>query len=122
MGDVAGPATVGDAGVRVVLVTAPAEDVAERLVSVLLDERLVACGTIVPGALSLYRWQGELTREREALIVLKTTATRIPLLLERLPALHPYEVPELLVLPVEAGHAPYLDWLNASVATTHGGC
>ncbi len=102
---------------RVVLVTAPDEAAAERLVAALLAEGAIACGTIVPGALSLYTWQGAVQREREALVLLKTTAAGVARVLERVPALHPYEVPEVLVLPVEAGHGPYLDWLAAGVRT-----
>ncbi len=134
MGDVAGahaggagiPAAAGSSGpsppsggadARVVLVTAPGEEAAERLVRTLVTEGVVACGTIVPGALSIYTWQGTIESEREALVLLKTTAAGVARVLERVPALHPYEVPEVLVLPVEAGHGPYLDWLAAGVRT-----
>ncbi len=102
---------------RVVLVTAPGEEAAERLVQALVSEGVVACGTILPGALSIYTWRGALERDREALVLLKTTAAGVARVLERVPALHPYEVPEVLVLPVEAGHGPYLDWLAAGVRT-----
>ncbi len=102
---------------RVVLVTAPDEAAAERLVAALLAEGVVACGTIVPGALSIYTWQGATERAREALVLLKTTEAGVARVLERVPALHPYQVPEVLVLPVEAGHGPYLDWLAAGVRT-----
>lgn len=109
------PAARADA--RVVLVTAPDEEAAERLVTTLVDEGVVACGTIVPGALSVYRWRGRLERQREVLLLLKTTRAGVGRVLERVPALHPYEIPEVLVLPVEAGHSPYLDWLAAGVGT-----
>lgn len=111
----------GHVDARVVLVTAPGEDAAERLVAALVAEGVVACGTIVPGALSIYRWKGAIEREREALVVFKTTVHGVARLLERVPALHPYEVPEVLVLPVEAGHGPYLDWLAANVGTSAEG-
>ncbi|HET9982699.1 MAG TPA: divalent-cation tolerance protein CutA [Longimicrobiales bacterium] len=100
---------------RVVLVTAPGAEIAERMVRTLLEERVVACGNIVPGLTSIYRWQGAVEREPEALIVLKTTAAEVPRLLARVPELHPYEVPEILVLPVLAGHEPYLSWIAQSV-------
>ncbi len=113
-----GPAAVsGGADARVVLVTAPDEAAAERLVQALVTEGVVVCGTIVPGALSIYTWRGATQREREALVLLKTTRAGVARVLERVPALHPYEVPEVLVLPVEAGHGPYLDWLAAGVRT-----
>ncbi len=102
--------------VRVALVTAPDVAVAESLVRTLVEDGTIACGTIVPGALSIYRWHNEIERAGEVLVVLKTTAAAVPRLLERVPALHPYEVPEVLVLPVEAGHGPYLDWVVGSVA------
>lgn len=113
------PRAHGSDGVdaRVVLVTAPDETAAERLVAALLAEGVIACGTIVPGALSLYTWRGAVQREREALVLLKTTAAGAARVLERVPALHTYEVPEVLVLPVEAGHGPYLDWLATGVRT-----
>jgi periplasmic divalent cation tolerance protein len=96
---------------RVVLVTAPDAAVAERIVEVLVDERLAACGNIVPGVVSIFRWEGRVQREAEVLIVLKTAASRIAALQARVPALHPYDVPEVLVVPVESGHGPYVDWV-----------
>jgi periplasmic divalent cation tolerance protein len=97
---------------RVVLVTAPDVAVAESLVRTLVDERLAACGNILASVLSIYRWQGQVHREEEVLILLKTRAERIPELLRRVPELHPYEVPEVLALPVLAGHGPYIDWVH----------
>ena len=97
---------------RVVLVTAPDTTAAERLVRALVDERLVACGSIVPGVTSIYHWQGETQREQEVQILLKTNESRIAALLDRVPALHPYAVPEVLVLAVAAGLGPYLDWVR----------
>lgn len=97
---------------RVVLVTAPEVETAERLIETLVDERLVACGNIVPGLRSIFRWEGEIQREAEVLIVLKTVAARVPAVMERVPELHPYDVPEILVLPVEAGHGAYLEWVR----------
>jgi len=99
---------------RLALMTAPSVEVAEQLVRTLVEERVVACGNIVPGLTSIYRWRGAVEREPEVLVILKTTKSAVPRLLERAPALHPYEVPEVLVLPVEAGHAAYLEWLTES--------
>lgn len=113
-----GEAAPAGVDVRVVLVTAPGEEVAERMVAELVREGIVACGNIVPGALSIYRWQGRVEREREVLIVLKTTSRAVPRLLARVPALHPYEVPEILVFPIVAGHGPYLEWVAESVTTS----
>ncbi|HEX6938921.1 MAG TPA: divalent-cation tolerance protein CutA [Longimicrobiales bacterium] len=101
-----------ESGARVVLMTAPDRETAERLVRALVEERLVACGNIVPGLTSIYRWQGAIECESEVLVILKTAVEAVPALLARAPALHPYAVPELLVLPVEAGHRPYLEWVR----------
>lgn len=103
---------------RVVLVTMPGERAAEALVERLVEERVVACGTIVPAVTSIYRWQGAVERAQESLIVFKTTAVGADRLIRRVPELHPYEVPEVLVLPVEAGHGPYLDWVAMNVGAT----
>jgi periplasmic divalent cation tolerance protein len=110
-----GPAAVGAASdVRVVLITAPSADVAGKLVRALVEEGLAACGNVVPGVTSIYRWQGDIHTDAEVLVVLKTTAARVAALLVRAPELHPYDVPEVLVLAVEAGHAPYVAWVHAS--------
>lgn len=106
--------TDGPVTARVVLVTAP-EEAAEHLVATLVEERLAACGNIVPELLSIFRWQGAVEREREALIVLKTTESAVPALLRRTGELHPYDVPEMLVVPVETGYGPYLDWVAKNV-------
>jgi periplasmic divalent cation tolerance protein len=100
---------------RLAVMTAPSAEAAEALVRALIEERLVACGNIVPGLTSIYRWRGAVECEAEVLVLLKTTAAALPRLLERAPALHPYEVPELLILPVETGHPPYLKWVAESV-------
>jgi len=106
--------------VRIALVTAPSREVAESLVRQLVEERLVACGNIVPGLTSIYRWEGEVACDAEVLIVLKTVDEAVPRLTERVVELHPYEVPEVLVLPIEAGHDAYLAWVRESVDSTQG--
>lgn len=105
---------------KVVLVTAPDEAAAEALVDRLVEERLVACGNIVPGLKSIYRWQGEVERAAEVLVVFKTTSAGARELIRRVPELHPYDVPEILVLPVEAGHGPYVQWVVENVGRERG--
>jgi periplasmic divalent cation tolerance protein len=100
-------------GVRVAFATAPDAEVAARIARALVEERLVACANLVAGVRSIYRWQGRVEDESEVMLVLKTRADRVDALAERLQALHPYDVPELVVLPVVAGLAPYLDWVRA---------
>ena len=97
--------------VLVALSTAPDEATARRLARELLEARLVACATLLPGAVSMYWWNDAIEESAEWLLLLKTSAERWPALLERLPGLHPYDVPELLALPVSAGSEPYLKWV-----------
>jgi periplasmic divalent cation tolerance protein len=99
----------------VVLVTAPNADSAAAMARTLVEEGLAACGNVVPAVRSIYRWDGQIHDDAEALLVLKTERRLVPELKARLPALHPYQVPELLVLPVEDGLGPYLAWVAASV-------
>jgi periplasmic divalent cation tolerance protein len=99
----------------VVLVTTPTAERAADLARTLVEERLAACGNVIPGMRSIYRWQGKVEHEPEALLVLKTTRARFDALRDRVLALHPYDVPEVLALPVEAGSAAYLAWLAAQV-------
>ena len=99
----------------VVLVTAPSADSAASLARTLVEEGLCACGNVVPAIRSIYRWEGKVQDDAEALLVIKTERRLVPAVKERLPVLHPYQVPELLVLPVEDGLAPYLEWIAKSV-------
>lgn len=96
----------------VVLTTLAAPDEARQFVRALLDRRLVACGTLLPGGQSLYRWQGRVVEEQEVVVLLKTRAARIDALRAAFAELHPYKVPELLALPVEAGLEQYLQWID----------
>ena len=94
---------------------ATAED-AERLARALVERGLAACVNVVPGLVSFYRWKGEMQRDEELLLVAKTRAERFEALRRALVELHPYEVPEVVALGVDAGHEPYLRWLDESVA------
>jgi periplasmic divalent cation tolerance protein len=98
-------------GALVVLVTAPTVERATELARAVVEERLAACGSVVPGVRSVYRWEGKVEDEPEVLLVLKTVRERFPALRDRLLQLHPYQVPEVLALPVQEGSAGYLAWL-----------
>jgi periplasmic divalent cation tolerance protein len=100
-----------DPSALVVLVTAPSAEKALELARALVGERLAACASLVPGVRSIYWWEGKVQDEPEALLVLKTTRDRFEALRDRTLALHPYQVPEVIALPVEAGSAAYLEWL-----------
>jgi periplasmic divalent cation tolerance protein len=102
--------------VVVLLVTAPSQDVAEQLVTTVVEERLAACGNIVPGMTSIYWWEGAVQRDAEVLVIFKTEQAVAPRLMARVEQLHPYDVPESLVLPVTAGLEGYLRWVAANVA------
>ncbi len=101
--------------VLIVLVTTPSMEEGAQLGRTLVEERLAACANLVPGIRSIYRWQGVVQDESEVLLVIKTTADCWSRLAEGVAELHSYETPEVLALPVAAGAATYLSWLNAEV-------
>jgi periplasmic divalent cation tolerance protein len=103
-------------GAVVALTTVGSAADAERIARALVEGRHAACVNVVPGVVSVYRWKGAVERDDEHLLVIKTRVDRAEALREALVALHPYELPELVVLPVEAGHPPYLAWIRDSVA------
>jgi periplasmic divalent cation tolerance protein len=102
--------------VVLVLTTLGADTDATDLVRTLVDERLAACANVLPVMTSLYRWKGAVEQDREQQIVLKTTAERLDRLQARLKELHPYELPEFIVLPASSGSAAYLAWVRDSVS------
>jgi len=93
------------------LSTAPDAAQAARIARALVEERLIACANLVPGLTSIYRWQGQVQEEGEVLLLMKTRRSLVRRLKERLPQLHPYQVPELVVAPVEEGLEPYCRWV-----------
>jgi len=99
----------------VVLVTFPDAETARRIVTTLVEERVAACGNLVPNVESIYRWQGAVETASEVIVLLKTENSRYAALETRLKELHPYEVPECLALNVTKGSLTYLRWLNESV-------
>lgn len=103
--------------VLLVLCTCPDAASGERIARALVEERLAACVNRVPGLTSVYRWQGAVQSASEELLLIKTTRDAFPALQERLLALHPYTLPEVIALPIDSGHAPYLDWVRAAVAS-----
>jgi periplasmic divalent cation tolerance protein len=108
----------------VVFVTVPSQDVATALAHTLVGEKLVACVSILPSVRSIYAWQGRICDDVELLCVLKTRRALFPLLRRRVLALHPYEIPEIIAIPLTLGHERYLAWLQDETqvpATTPGG-
>ena len=96
-----------------VLVTVPDRKTARALARTLLDARLAACVSLVPGLESHYWWQGKIESGREILLLIKSLKTRLPALEKTVLANHPYDTPEFIVLPLSGGNAKYLAWLEA---------
>ena len=94
-----------------ILCTAPDAASAERIAGALVDEKLAACVNLVPGLSSTFRWEGKVQREPEVLLLIKTQRARFDAVCARVKALHPYTVPELIALPIDASTPDYLAWL-----------
>jgi len=99
--------------VRVVLVTAPDAETGARLARTLVEERLAACVSLVPGVRSIYRWEGRIHDDAEVLLIVKTGADRCEALGARVRTLHPYALPEVLALAAAGGSADYMAWVTA---------
>jgi periplasmic divalent cation tolerance protein len=102
-------------GVAIVLTTLGADADAAALGRTLVDERLAACVNVLPVMTSIYRWHGQVEQEREQQLVIKTAGDRLPALEARLRELHPYELPEFVVLTAAGGSDAYLAWVRDSV-------
>jgi periplasmic divalent cation tolerance protein len=91
--------------------TCPDEAAAQRIATALIEEHLAACVNRISGIASTYRWKGDVCQDVEVLLVIKTVRERFEALRERIIALHPYELPEVIAVDIALGHAPYLDWI-----------
>ena len=100
----------------IVLITAPNMEEAARIAETIVSERLAACVNIVGGVASIYRWQGEVTRDNETLMIVKTSDERYDELERRVKELHSYTTPEVIAIKIERGSADYLNWLRESTA------
>ena len=96
----------------VVLTAAGSREEANRIANALVERRLVACASVIPGMTSVYWWEGEVTQSEEALVVMKSRRSRVGEVIAQVEALHSYEVPEVLVLGVEQGSERYLAWID----------
>lgn len=97
-----------------VLCTCPNDTVAAEIATALVEERLAACVNRLPGVKSWYRWESRVEHDDEVLLLIKTTRERYAALEPAVRRLHPYDVPEVIALPVVAGSSAYLDWVRAS--------
>jgi len=99
----------------VCLITAPTFEEAEKISAALVEKKLAACCTIIRDVVSLYEWEGKVTRAGECQIFAKTRSALFPQLMAEVKALHSYDVPEIIALPITAGLPAYLDWIDGSV-------
>ncbi|MGH7680925.1 MAG: divalent-cation tolerance protein CutA [Candidatus Eiseniibacteriota bacterium] len=99
----------------IVLAAYPGRGPAEKAARSLVEDRFVACATVAPGARAFYRWEGKIRADASVLLWAKTSAGRARVAVEAIRARHPDRVPEILVIPIRGGHAPYLDWLLREV-------
>lgn len=106
-------------GTRLILTTFADEPSASVVMRTLLEERLIACGNMIPGVRSVYRWKGAVEESSEVQVLLKTDQDHASRCMERLAQLHPYEVPEILLLEPETVSDPYAAWVRESLS--HGG-
>lgn len=101
---------------RLVLTTAGSQEEAQKIAHALVQRQLAACVNIVPGIHSVYRWQGKVEEAQELLLLIKTKASAIDRVCSAIKQLHSYEVPEAVVIGIEAGSSAYLSWVAASVS------
>ncbi|MCJ7558789.1 MAG: divalent-cation tolerance protein CutA [Gammaproteobacteria bacterium] len=102
--------------VLLVYCTCPEDTTAAQIASTLVEERLAACANRIPAMSSTFRWKGKVRTNSEVQLILKTTDQVYPALEKRLLELHPYELPEVLAVPVQAGLPGYVDWIVDSVS------
>ncbi len=98
--------------IRMVFCTCPTEDVALAIAASLVEEHLAACVNIVNGVRSVYRWNNKTEVESECQLIIKTTNQRLKALEQAVTDKHPYELPELVVVPISDGSTAYLDWIR----------
>lgn len=101
-----------------VYVTAPSVKAAERIGTAVVEEGLAACANVLGGVRSVFRWQGKVQRVREAILIMKTRKSRVAALTRRIKALHTYDVPCVVALPIVGGNDAFLDWVGAETTPT----
>lgn len=99
-----------------VYVTVPDQETADRLARDVVGARLAACANILPGMRSLYHWQGKIEQAEETVLIFKASAAQFAAIEARIKSLHPYDTPCIVALPVAAGHAPYLRWIDSETS------
>ena len=97
--------------INVVISTIDSLEAAHEIASRLVSDHLAACVNILPTVSSVYKWKGKIHQDQECMLILKTSTDRVDELVERMISFHPYEVPEILAIPVEKGYRGYMDWV-----------
>ncbi len=101
---------------HLVLVTSPNRSISEKLSKGLVEKKLAACVNRIPGVTSRYWWKGKVETSREELLIIKTIKSKLPLLTQWIKVTHPYQVCEILVLPIAGGNSSYLNWIDQSLS------
>jgi len=104
---------------KLIYVTTASPDEAVRIAEAVVTERLAACANILDGVTSIFHWEGNLCRENEVVLILKTTDEKTDSLTARIRELHSYECPCIVVLPIEGGNPAFLEWLHLECGTAH---
>ena len=102
---------------QLVLCTVPNRECAEQIAEALVAEQLAACVNIIPGIASVYRWKGGMEKDEELLLLIKTSQGMYESLEQRIRALHPYELPEIIAVSIQAGQKDYIKWIENSLTT-----
>jgi periplasmic divalent cation tolerance protein len=99
-------------GFLLVLTTCPNQETAEQIALEVISNYSAACVNILPGLLSLYRWQGKIEKDQEHLLIIKTHKVKYPVVAKRIREIHPYQVPEIIAISINQGSSEYLAWLK----------
>jgi periplasmic divalent cation tolerance protein len=102
---------------RIALCTVPDEETAGQIADALVSEKLAACVNIIPSVMSVYRWNDAIEHSQELMLLIKTSESVWPLLEARILELHPYELPEIITVPIHTGQADYIKWIKTSLTT-----
>ena len=102
---------------QLVLCTVPDRECAEQIAEALVSEQLAACVNIIPGIASVYRWKGRIEKDEELLLLIKTSQGSYESLEQRIRTLHPYELPEIIAVSIQAGQKDYTKWIENSLTT-----
>jgi periplasmic divalent cation tolerance protein len=99
----------------IVFVTVPGPREGSRISKAILTSRLAACVNVIPGIQSMYQWKGRIVREKEAMLIIKTTRVGYRKLEQKIKLLHPYKVPEVIAIPIICGSSQYIEWVKREV-------